>query len=124
MPTYEAIVEGRFHAIHAVRSVGGPMEAPHEHMWRYAASFRTSHLNDDGFVIDFVPVQAAVEELSALLEGRDLNEVLGDAAGASAERVAEHMAVWLGQRLGRVVYSLRITEAPGCQATYYSGDTL
>ena len=92
------------------------MEAPHEHMWRYAISFRTSQLNDDGFVIDFVPVQAAVEELSAQMEGRDLNELVGEASGASA--------VWLGQRLGRQAYSVRITEAPGCQATYYSSDTV
>jgi 6-pyruvoyl-tetrahydropterin synthase len=99
------------------------MEAPHEHMWRYAVSFRTSRLNDDGFVIDFVPVQAAVEELSAQMEGRDLNELIGEAFGASAERVAQHLAVWLGQRLGRQAYSVRITEAPGCQAAYYSGDT-
>lgn len=123
MPTYEAIVEGRFHAIHSVRTAQGPMEAPHEHTWRYAVSFRSSHLDDDGFVIDFVPVQAAVEELSAQMEGRDLNELV-EAAGASAERVAQHLAVWLGQRLGRPAYSVRITEAPLCQATYYSGDIL
>ncbi len=120
MPIYEATVEVRFAARHSVRLPGGAMEQPHEHDWRATATFRAEGLGEDGFVIDFLAVEAALREIVAGLAGKDLNDLVGGpAGGASAERVAEYLARALERRLGRQVHCVRVTEAPGCTAAFY-----
>ncbi len=77
-----------------------------------------------GIVIDFTEVQQALEHIASQLEGLDLNKL--DAfkdASPSAERVAEYLAQRLGEQLGQtqLLYSLAVTEAPGCTASFYPG---
>ena len=120
MPTYEVAVEVRFAARHSVRLPDGNMEDPHEHDWRATAVFRAGQLDENGFVVDFAAVGDALRQTAAELSGADLNQVVpDDGSGASAERVAEHVARSLKCKLGRDVYCVRLTEAPGCTAAFY-----
>jgi len=124
MGTYEATVEGVFKARHAVRTPGGAWEQPHEHLWAVAATFRSARLDPaTGVVIDFVEVQGALASITAGLEGSDLNGIAAFAGGgASAERVAGHLAGLLAAALGKggaKLYRLAVTEASGCSAAYY-----
>jgi len=96
------------------------MEDPHEHDWHVTAAFRAGRLSKDGFVVDFLDVDNALCEIAATLRRADLNEVVpNDGSGASAERVAEHIARSVQRRLGRDVYCVRVREAPGCTAAFY-----
>ena len=119
MSLYEASVAGRFSASHAVRMPDGTMEPAHAHDWRVTAVFRAERLNDDGFVVDFLAVNEALGAVTDELADADLNAMLGRSEGASAERVAEHLAGRLAERLGRAPHCVRVTEAPGCEAAYY-----
>ena len=128
MAIYEASVEKRFTARHAVCLPDGSFEPAHEHLWCVTATFRCEKLNPPmGVVVDFLEVESALSAIIADLEGGDLNRAaeLAD-AGASAERVAEFIAKKLMARLpggGRRLYSLAVTEAAGCRAAYYPQQT-
>lgn len=120
MPAYEVSVEVRFAARHSVRLGDGSMEDSHEHDWRATAVFRAGQLDENGFVVDFVAVSGALREIAADLSGTDLNRVVPNGgSGASAERVAEHIARSLQCKWGQEVYCVRLTEAPGCTAAFY-----
>lgn len=98
------------------------MEKPHEHDWHVTAAFRAERLDENGFVIDFLLADGALREIAAGLGGCDLNDAIpGGSGGASAERVAEHIARSLECTLGRDVYCVRVTEAAGCEAAFYPG---
>lgn len=123
MPTYEASVQCAFLAKHALRLPGGQLEQQHEHAWRVTATFRSDRLDEPmGIVIDFTEVQLAMEDIAGQMEGADLNTLATfKDTSPSAERVAEFLAERLGERLGRpqLLYSLAVTEAPGCTAAFY-----
>ena len=120
MGVYEVIVSSRFSARHGVALPGGVMEEPHEHVWVITASFRADELDENGFVIDFTKVQKALNEIVAELEGNDLNKLLANRNGsATAECLAEYLADKLSQRVGKSVYYVRVSEAPGCSAAFY-----
>lgn len=120
MSMYEATVEGEFRASHSVPRPDGSMEPSHEHPWRVAAVFRSEELDAGGFVIDFLAVKAALAKLSDSLAGADLNVALGRSeGGASAERVAEHIAGALRGMVGVRPHCVRVAEAPGCTAAFY-----
>ncbi len=120
MGTYEVSVSAAFAASHAVRTLSGEMEPPHDHDWRVTAMFRATELDADGFVIDFAAVQAALAALCRGFQGRRLNDVLDHGGeGVSAERLARVLADELAARLGRGIHCLRVSEAPGCAAAYY-----
>jgi len=117
MAVYEVSVTASFPARHGVALPDGAEEPPHEHQWQVVAVLRAEALDGSGFVVDFVAAQQALTSLAAGLAKANLNEVLGRAA--SAERLAEHLAGELAQRLGKGVYCLRVQEAPGCWAAFY-----
>lgn len=99
------------------------MEERHSHHWKVTVAFRAGKLNPNGFVIDFVPVMAALKEVCRQLEGKDLNQALAHPdTGASAERVAKFLADQMYERMGRSVYCVRVTEAPGCMAAYFTSE--
>ena len=123
MSLYEVSVDHAFNARHALRLPDGTWERPHSHLWRVTAAFRADRLDEPmGVVIDFLDVQRALEKVDRELQGTDLN-ALGAFEGTSpsAERVAEHVARRLADRLGAGcgLYRVRVTEAPGCSAAFY-----
>ena len=119
MSTYEVAVSAAFSARHAAATPGGQLERPHRHRWRIEAAFRSDGLTEEGFVVDFLAVRGALEQLAAELAGADLNLVVPGPGGASAERLAQFLADRLADRLHRPVHRLTVTEAPGCRAMYY-----
>ena len=122
MAAYEVTVSSSFVARHSVRAPGGEMEGPHEHDWQVTAAFRADALDENGFVVDFLVVQQALAGITDKLGGTDLNQAVPECpGGVSAERLAEHVAQRLQCKVGREVYCLRVSEAPGCTAAYYPG---
>ena len=123
MSVYEATVERAFRAVHALRLPGGTAEAPHEHTWHVTAAYRSETLEEPmGVVIDFTAVAEALDAVVEACDGLDLNALPAfSGAGPSAERVAEWLAGLLERRLpsGGRLYSITVSEAPGCRAAFY-----
>lgn len=95
------------------------MEDPHGHDWQVTAAFRAGRLDTDGFVVDFVAVRSALDEITGEMEGGDLNDLLPPDFAATAECLAEYLAGRLSGRLEREVHCVRVTEAAGCEAAFY-----
>ena len=118
---YELSVETRFTASHAV-TVGGVPEQPHSHVWHVTATVAGDTLDADGLVCDFHAIEGALREIVGPFEEKDLANVppFCDGVSQSAEMVAKHIGDRLAQTLvgGVWLVSLRVTEAPGCAATY------
>ena len=122
---YEASVSRAFAASHSVPLAGGLPEAPHEHLWHVTATFRAKKLQEPmGVVIDFVEVEAALDDIVQRHQGTTLNSLRAFADGrCSAERVAEYLAGELARRLGgRKPWRVCVTESQGCSAAFYPED--
>lgn len=123
MSVYEAIVERSFKATHALHLPGGATEAPHEHTWCITAVYRSETLEEPtGVVIDFTAVAEVLEAITAACDGVDLNALPAfSRVSPSAERVAQWLAGLLDERLGADgrLYSVTVSEAPGCRAAFY-----
>jgi len=76
-------------------------------------------------VIDFIEVDRAMEAVLEEFDGTDLNASPAfSGVSPSAERVAERIALELDRRLEAdgTLYSVAVTEAPGCCGAYYPGE--
>lgn len=125
MGMYELELLEEFCAAHAL-TVGGVREPVHGHNWRVALTIGGETLDGDGLLCDFHTVRAVLSGVCRSLDLCDLNEHEAFAGGVnpSAERVARHIAEavieGLGEELSAVarVSRVRVTESPGCSATY------
>jgi len=120
---YEVSVSWKFSAAHAIVLPDGQREKPHKHRWTATATFRSDRLNPPGeLVVDFVWALKLGKSVT-----RDLSEQYNDkaircsAVSLSAERLAELIAKKLIERMGQGerLFSVSVTESPGCRATYY-----
>ena len=130
MGTYEATVQKAFTASHDLPLPAGDREESHKHTWVITAAFRALELDETmNVVIDFTVVQDVLGEIAASLEGRNLNDLPDFIDGRpSAERVAAFLAGELAAALadelgtpgepGPWLARVRVTEAPGCAATF------
>ena len=82
-------------------------------------------LDDNGLLCDFHAVESALHDICAPLNNTSLNEhQLFDGVNPSAENVARLIGNRLADQLrpvlptGTGVTAVRVTEAPGCAATY------
>ena len=124
MGLFEASVTREFRARHSILIEEGRPENAHEHAWRFTATFRSPVLSQpQAVVVDFVQVACAMEAIASELEGVNLNDLAYFSDGmASAERVAQYLALRLSERMGDssgMLYRLEVSEAPGCAAAYY-----
>ena len=123
MSVYEVSVERSFKAVHALELPAGGREDAHEHTWCVTAAFRSESLVEPmGVVMDFVAVDEALAAIAESCDGADLNSMPAFSDRApSAERVAEWFAGLLEERLGADgrLYSVTVTEAPGCRAAFF-----
>lgn len=117
---YELTVEAAFSAAHAL-SIKGDREPLHGHDWRVTATVEGPELDADGLLCDFHDVERRLREITGALHNRNLNETPPfDDLNPSAE----HVARWIADRLrpaipaGALLISVRVTEAPGCAATF------
>ncbi|MBX3321544.1 MAG: 6-carboxytetrahydropterin synthase [Phycisphaeraceae bacterium] len=121
---YEITVEHVFSAAHSVR-IAGQSEPLHGHDWRVTATITAPRLDADGFVCDFHAAEEALAKVCLPFKNRTLNDVPPFAdVNPSAEQVARVLAESLAVLLHPILppdarlASLRVTEAPGCAATF------
>lgn len=118
---FELSVETEFTASHAV-TVGGVPEEPHTHIWHVTATVAGDTLDDEGLLCDFHAIERSLRAIIDPFEERFINEVppFVDNIPASTELIAKHIADRLAPTLPANIrlVSLRLTEAPGCAATY------
>jgi len=85
-----------------------------------AATYRAERLDESGFVVEFLSLRGALVEVAASLADSDLNVLLKcPKTGASAERVARHVAELIEDKLKRRPYCVRVVEGMGCSAAFY-----
>ena len=121
---YHLTIETVFSAAHAI-SINGVRETIHGHDWRVTAAIEGAVLDADGLLCDFHTVKEVLEDITGSMNNSDLNAHAAFAkCNASAELVAKYIFDQLHTRLGEAlapharVASVRITESPGCAATY------
>ncbi|MEO0715549.1 MAG: 6-carboxytetrahydropterin synthase [Planctomycetota bacterium] len=121
---YELTVEARFSAAHAIM-ISGTREPVHGHDWLVTATIAGDELDADGLLCDFHTVEDTLKNIVRPFRSMNLNEVAPfDTVNPTAELVAKHIFDELHDRLDAAlaphatVRSVRVTEAPGCAATY------
>lgn len=123
---YEISVQTEFAAAHAL-VIAGEREPIHGHNWHVTVTIAGPALDADGLLCDFHAVERALGAIVARMNNANLDDVPPFAGGAlnpSAENVARVIADELKRGLagtlagGARVASVRVTEAPGCAATY------
>jgi 6-pyruvoyltetrahydropterin/6-carboxytetrahydropterin synthase len=118
---YEITVESSFVARHGIELPNGTVEPAHEHDWHVTARFVGSGLDSCGLLVDFDVVKAALDAVLAPLRGADLNHAPAlDGLNPTAEFVARTIFEDLFEKCGRDerLFSVTVTEAPGCSACY------
>lgn len=122
---FEIAVQAEFAAAHAL-SIGGVREPVHGHNWHVTVTLAGPNLDDDGLLCDFHTVEASLRDLTAKFHNRNLNDIppFSGEVNPSAENVARYLAEELSAGLDpdlsphATIHSVRVTEAPGCAATY------
>lgn len=124
---YQLEINHTFSAAHSISIAGSP-EPLHGHDWHVTATLAGDTLDDDGLLVDFHTVHAVLSEICGRFHNDTLNDVPPfDEVNPTAENVSEHIAAELAGRLEdiaqhAVVASVRVTESPGCAATYHAPD--
>jgi 6-pyruvoyltetrahydropterin/6-carboxytetrahydropterin synthase len=120
VPTYTLRVIARFEAAHHLTSYRGAAEPGHGHSWRVEAVLETAGLDAEGMAWDFVEVQAALRELAARLDHRDINAVSPfDRTSPTTERIAAWFFEGLAARLPAApLAEVTLWEGPDCSATF------
>lgn len=117
---YELSIESRFSAAHAIR-IAGEREPLHGHDWLVTLTIAGETLDSDGLLCDFHSVEEALGDITTKFHNHNLNDIPPfNSVNPTAEHVARHIADAIAPMLpaeARVV-SVRVTEAPGCAATY------
>jgi 6-pyruvoyltetrahydropterin/6-carboxytetrahydropterin synthase len=113
-------VNARFEAAHHLTSYRGAPEPVHGHTWRVEAALDATALDPEGMGFDFVAVKAALSELVAMLDHRDVNTIPPfDALSPTTERLAAWFYEGLAARLpGAPLAEVTVWEGPDCSATY------
>ncbi|MEM8835665.1 MAG: 6-carboxytetrahydropterin synthase [Planctomycetota bacterium] len=118
---YEIRVEHEFCAAHAIR-IGGEPEPLHGHNWRIAVVIEGERLDEDGLLCDFHTIESHLRQITEAWENRNLNECEPFVSGTnpSAELVCRAIYDRLSPLIANEIRiaSVRVTEAPGCAATY------
>ena len=120
VPSYLLRVTARFEAAHHLTSYKGSPESVHGHSWRVEAALGAAELDAEGMAYDFVEVQAALRELAARVDHRDLNTVPPfDRTSPTTERIAAWFFTSLAERLPAApLTEVTVWEGPDCSATY------
>ncbi len=122
---FEISVQTEFAAAHAL-SIGGVRETVHGHNWHVTVTLTGDTVDSDGLLCDFHTVEASLRELTERFHNRNLNDVapFSGTVNPTAENVARYLAEELSASLdadlapNAAIASVRVTEAPGCAATY------
>lgn len=93
----------------------------HGHTYAVEVMVMASKLDEAGFVADFAELDPLRDYLDAVLDHRDLNEVL--AVQPSCENIARYLHGWCRDNLacGHLVTTVRVSESPSTWAEYAPG---
>lgn len=125
---FEISVTSEFCATHALL-ISGVREPVHGHNFRVTATVAGDNLDPDGLLCDFHTVEHELGKILSRYHNKNLNETepfdkLSPSAENLARRIAEELSLRLASSLGATarVQSVSVTEAPGCVATYRTGE--
>ncbi len=125
-----------FSARHAIMLPTGVLEPSHEHRWRVRVAVTRRGLDAIETVMDFHALEAIVGQVIAPARDRSLNDLTPFAApdghGAfgslAVNPTAERVAWWISQAVQLQLptpvelVSVTVTEAPGCEATWFPAE--
>ena len=120
MSRFRLEVDAQFEAAHHLRSYRGAPESSHGHSWKVSVELVSDRLDDEGMAFDFVPARAALTELAARFDHRDINTVEPfDRISPTTENLAVYFCEEMQRRLPRAkVRATTVWEGPACRATY------
>lgn len=123
---YEISTETSFSASHRLRHYQGPCENLHGHNWLVRAFVRCDALDASGISIDFKSLRAALRDITAELDHRDLNQIFdAKKLPTSSEAIAQYIYTSLKARIadaGCRVHRVEVYETPGNCAAYFEHD--
>jgi 6-pyruvoyltetrahydropterin/6-carboxytetrahydropterin synthase len=122
---FEVSVQTEFAAAHAI-VIGATREPLHGHNWHVTVTLAGPRLDSEGLLCDFHLVESSLRDLTSRYHNRNLNDLppFDGPVNPTAENIARQIADDLSRAVsGRLpagvrLTSVRITEAPGCAATY------
>ncbi|MGV6813723.1 MAG: 6-pyruvoyl trahydropterin synthase family protein [Phycisphaerales bacterium] len=123
-PSFHIQVTHEFCAAHSIILLGKP-EPIHGHNFRVTVTIAGSQLDAEGLLCDFHLVEHTLTQICQPFTNTNLNDIPPfDQLNPTAEHLAKHIADQLAAKLDDTlaprarVYSVSITEAPNCLATY------
>jgi 6-pyruvoyltetrahydropterin/6-carboxytetrahydropterin synthase len=121
-PIYEITVETSFSASHQLRNYEGDIEPLHGHNFRVEASVASPELDEMGVVVDFLELEALLQEVLAPYDHLHLNDLEPfDRLNPSTENMARLFFEKLQEKLAPrrlEVRRIRVWEAPTYSASY------
>lgn len=114
-------VETRFRASHQLILADGSKEPVHDHDWAVTAAVRGAKLDEMGVVMDFCALREMVDNVTAELDNKALDEVEHFRQNnPSAENVSFYIYDKLRSGLPEEVklVSVKVVEEQGCSAEY------
>ncbi len=119
---FEVGASAPLRALHRLPWMNGPEGELHEHEYRIEVTVERAELDERGMVCDLDLVNAALADVLARLEGRDLDEIKPeDAEAVTVEILARWLHGELREPIGRAggeVLRVRVWEAPDAYGGY------
>ncbi len=110
-----------FTASHELTYAGGEKEDLHSHNWQVRVAVKVEELDENGLAVDFVDVKAKINEITAMLDNRQLEELsCFEGINTTAEIVAKYIYDELeaGLETKAMLEYVEVMEAEGCWAKY------
>jgi 6-pyruvoyltetrahydropterin/6-carboxytetrahydropterin synthase len=122
--TYEVGLSRSVRAFHIMPGVPGPEGQLHDHDYRIEVVADREHLDDKGMVCDLDVLQASMRDITARIDGRNLEEIRPASAVAVTVEV---LARWVHDTLAPVVaaagadtLAVRVWETPSAFGGYHA----
>ena len=123
---FDVSIETHFCAAHALRDYKGAIEPVHGHNFNVVVTVRGEKVDKAGMLVDFLELKPIVDEEVARFHYGFVNDAVsefridGGGLSPSAELIARVLFQRIQKRLPSVVRmrSVKVSESPGCSATY------
>jgi len=117
---YAVRVSSRFSSAHSLRGYKGKCEDLHGHNWRVEISAYAEDLDEMGMVVDFKELKNALNEITAELDHKHLNELeyFKDVNPTSENIVRYIYEMILGKRPELNIGEVTVWETDTSAATY------
>lgn len=120
---YEVCINREFSSAHFLRDYEGKCAKLHGHNWKVEISFRSPSLTDNGIMIDFLDIGAALDGLLDQLDHAVINDVPPfDQLNPTSENLARWFYTEIAERMPKGApkpHCVRIWETPDAYASYW-----